>query len=121
MPRAGPVREPGDARRVARRPVGSRVLAPLLGGRGTQHLRRPRPKSTALLAARPDFDRDVEVARALGLTTEAFYALPQDEQDIQVAKWHRDKFSCPDCGRPADECSDPNTAWYPQRRVCYAT
>lgn len=28
---------------------------------------------------------------------------------------------CRDCGRPLDECSDPERDWYPQRTICYAT
>jgi hypothetical protein len=55
------------------------------------------------------------------LTTEAFYALPLDEQNIQIAKWHRDQYKCPECGRTGGECADPDRDWFPQRSICYAT
>lgn len=28
---------------------------------------------------------------------------------------------CNHCGNPIAVCSDPNTKWYPQRTICYAT
>ncbi len=35
--------------------------------------------------------------------------------------WDRSREECPQCHRPAAECSDPDRVWYPQRLVCYAT
>lgn len=28
---------------------------------------------------------------------------------------------CPQCGRLMSECGDPDTDWYPQRHICWAT
>lgn len=27
---------------------------------------------------------------------------------------------CPDCGNLTEDCSDPTSGWYPQRRVCHS-
>lgn len=78
-----------------------------------------RPKRKSLLGRLPEFDRDVEVAQLLGLTTQAFYALPEDEIDFQVAAWERKKTRCPQCKGDIAECSDHTVTWYPQRTICY--
>lgn len=38
-----------------------------------------------------------------------------------IARRERDRDICKHCGNPISECSDPETAYYPFRFVCYAT
>lgn len=51
----------------------------------------------------------------------AFYALSRVDQDEALVHWQRDRDQCPKCGRPASQCTDATTVWYPQRLVCFAT
>lgn len=50
-----------------------------------------------------------------------FDRLPPAERDYWVTEWQIKRETCPDCGNPLSECSDPERKWYPYRRVCYAT
>ncbi|GAA4123248.1 hypothetical protein GCM10022215_29710 [Nocardioides fonticola] len=48
-------------------------------------------------------------------------ALPEQERGWWIARWEIEQDSCPQCGRPREECGDPTKRWYPQRSICYAT
>lgn len=50
-----------------------------------------------------------------------FDSLPRGEQDLWVGRWERKQATCSDCGRPLDECSDPERVHYPFRSVCYVS
>lgn len=50
-----------------------------------------------------------------------FDRLPSAERDYWITRWEMQRLTCPDCGNPLKECSDPERAWYPYRRICYAT
>ena len=50
-----------------------------------------------------------------------FDRLPPTERDLWIIRWERDQATCPDCGRPREECSDPERTHYPFRRICYVT
>lgn len=54
------------------------------------------------------------------MSTEEFYALPADEQDLWIAKHERDHERCPKCHGDRARCGHPEQPWYPQRSVCYA-
>ena len=81
------------------------------------------PKSAAILAA-PEFRRDHRVAKSLGLTTEAFYALSEDEQNLQIEAWQQEQREaaerCDSHGGSRNDCADPDRDWFPQRTVCRA-
>ena len=47
--------------------------------------------------------------------------MPEDERDYWIADWEIQQLTCPDCGMPVEECSNPTRTFYPYRRVCYAT
>lgn len=55
------------------------------------------------------------------MTLAEFDRLPDDERDLWIVDWQTRRFECSDCGRPIDECSDPERKFYPFRRICYAT
>lgn len=55
------------------------------------------------------------------MTLAAFDRLPSDERDYWVADWYLTRLECSQHGGPLSECSDPEKAWFPQRRVCRAT
>lgn len=57
----------------------------------------------------------------MGLTLAQFDRLPADERALRIERWNVKRATCPDCGNPIAECSDPDILWYPYRRVCYAT
>lgn len=57
----------------------------------------------------------------MGLTLAQFDRLPADERALRIERWNVKRATCPDCGNPIAECTDPNILWYPYRRVCYAT
>lgn len=44
-----------------------------------------------------------------------------NERDAWYALWEYEQEVCPDCGNLRAICSDPETDWYPQRTVCWAT
>lgn len=52
------------------------------------------------------------------MTPAVFRDLSDDERDELVA---HHVAVCPSCGNLRSVCGDPETAWYPQRAVCYAT
>ena len=74
------------------------------------------PKST-----RPEIEREHDVARSLGLSVQAFWRLPENEQAIWRRRFDREQGKCLHCGNQRDECSDPDKDWYPQLTVCYVT
>lgn len=47
--------------------------------------------------------------------------MPESERSYWIADWQITRDQCPDCGRPVEECSDPERRWFPFRRVCYVT
>ena len=55
------------------------------------------------------------------MTLAQFDRLPEAERDLWIARWQVKRMQCPDCGRPLDECSDPDRAFYPYRRICFAS
>lgn len=54
------------------------------------------------------------------MTLAAFDRLPDDERAYWIAEWELERLTCPDCGNPIAECSDPERVWFSDRRVCYA-
>jgi hypothetical protein len=76
----------------------------------------PRPKST-----RPEVEREHDVAAFVGVTVQAFWRLPENEQNIWRARFDREQSKCPHCGNQREDCADPDKTWYPQLTVCYAT
>ncbi|HET8614293.1 MAG TPA: hypothetical protein VFL94_02125, partial [Actinomycetales bacterium] len=46
-----------------------------------------------------------------------------DDSDREAlwALWADELERCPECGQPRSVCSVRDTAWYPQRNVCWAT
>lgn len=44
-----------------------------------------------------------------------------NERDSWYAKWEFDQAVCPNCGNLRSVCSDPDTDFYPQRTICWAT
>lgn len=38
-----------------------------------------------------------------------------------MATWEAERFTCPQCHGPLDECADPDRDWFPQRSLCYKT
>lgn len=65
--------------------------------------------------------RDLDIAASLNLTSEQFYALPQDERSWWIERHHLEQERHAGCGHSHDVCADPNIPWYPQRAICYAT
>lgn len=82
---------------------------------------RCRPKTVEALDLHPKIKRDLELARSLGLTLHQFDHLSDSERELWIAERDLKRATCPDCGNPLAECSDPERVWYPFRRVCYAT
>jgi hypothetical protein len=58
------------------------------------------------------------VARANHYTREAWLAAPEEHRDELMAE---DALVCPSCGNLRSVCSRPDSLWYPQRSMCYAT
>jgi hypothetical protein len=57
----------------------------------------------------------------VGLSVQAFWRLPENEQAIWRRRFDREQGKCPHCGNQREDCSDPDKAWFPQLTVCYAT
>lgn len=53
------------------------------------------------------------------MTLDAFYALPEEEQDLRYAEDERST-GTHSCGHTYELCGDSSKPWYPQRHVCYA-
>ena len=69
----------------------------------------------------PDVLAHFEVAASLGLTEAQWWALPEDERAVWVARHARETApKCGKCGGDPAVCSDAEKSWYPQRTVCYA-
>lgn len=45
-------------------------------------------------------------------------ALDAVDRGLLLGELRRRREECPKCGAPRSMCSDPETVWYPQRRVC---
>lgn len=45
---------------------------------------------------------------------------PWDDEERE-AQFAYDREVCAQCGNPRSVCSDPDTAWFGQRSVCYAS
>ncbi|UUW88404.1 hypothetical protein [Pimelobacter simplex] len=50
-----------------------------------------------------------------------FDRLGPRERDLWILDNQRQRTTCPDCGNPIAECSDPDRSWYSYRRICYAS
>lgn len=50
-----------------------------------------------------------------------FDRLEESERAFWIADWQLTRLECRDCGRPIEECSDPQRPFYPYRQICYAT
>lgn len=55
------------------------------------------------------------------MSVQAFWRLPENEQDVWRERFDRDLLRCPHCGNSREDCSDPERVWYPQLTLCYAT
>lgn len=47
--------------------------------------------------------------------------MPEAERSWWEARWEIKQATCPKCQRPRELCTDPDSTWYPQRSICYAT
>lgn len=79
------------------------------------------PKIQQVLAHHVEVERDLTVARSLGLTLAQFDRLSPDERDYWLELDRQERGRCKDCGRPASECADPERKFYPFRVICYPT
>jgi hypothetical protein len=53
-------------------------------------------------------------------TTEIVSPWDDDARNEAEALWEADRLICGICGNLREECGDPESAWYPQRHICYA-
>lgn len=55
------------------------------------------------------------------MTSEQFAALPEREQDLQLAEDALRDEACPECHGDLAECGDLERDWFPQRHICLRT